>query len=333
MDYTTSEIEVRAPGRHIIRKKFPRVLDANIQEHKQLMQVPYNVSNRFLTPADVERIFALVDMKITIGDLAKYQTAFVHKSYLLETIQEIPEEDDEEDTEESHKSHLEKCVEILQKSKELDADFDWRTMMPLQERSGETNEFLGDAVCGLSVAAYLKSRYPDEDEGFLTRLRTRLVCGSKLGEFAEKLGLPCHMVISRYIERVNNGRSNYKILEDVFESFVGSMFEDTGYDFRVCHQFVTRVMEKYADIVDLIANDTNYKDQLLRYYQQSYAGAFPVYKELSVTNDADGKIYEMSVLSPDGTQVISTASARKKRVSEQYASRIALIKFGVIKDE
>ena len=201
MDYTTSEIEVKAPGRHIIRKKFPRVLDANIQDHKQLMQVPYNASNRFLTPADVERIFALVDMKVPIDDLAKYQTAFVHKSYLLETIQEIPEED-EEDAEESQKSHLEQCVAILQRTKELDADFDWRDMMHLQERSGETNEFLGDAVCGLSVAAYLKSRYPDEDEGFLTRLRTRLVCGSKLGEFAEKLGLPGHMVISRYIERV-----------------------------------------------------------------------------------------------------------------------------------
>lgn len=201
-------------------------------------------------------------------------------------------------------------------------------MMPLQERSGETSEFLGDAVCGLSVAAYLKSRYPDEDEGFLTMLRTRLVCGSKLGEFAEKLGLPQHMVISRYIEKVNNGRSKYKILEDVFESFVGSMFEDTGYDFYVVHRFITRVMEKFADIVNLIANDTNYKDQLLRYYQQSYAGAFPVYKELSVTNDADGKIYEMSVLSPDGSQVIATGKSHKKRVSEQYASRVALVKYG-----
>ena len=332
MEYTTSEIEVKAPGRNIIRKKFPRVLDANVQEHKQLMQVPYNASNRYLTPADVERIFALVDMRVSISDLAKYQTAFVHKSYLLETTQDIPEEDEEEDTEESHESHLEKCVGILQKTKELGSDYDWHDMMPLQERSGETSEFLGDAVCGLSVAAYLKSRYPAEDEGFLTRLRTRLVCGSKLGEFAEKLGLPNHMVISRYIEKVNNGRSNYKILEDVFESFVGSMFEDTGYDFRICHQFVTRVMEKYADIVDLIANDTNYKDQLLRYYQQSYAGAFPVYKELSVTNDADGKIYEMSVLSPDGSQVVATASARKKRFSEQIASRAALVKFGVIKE-
>ena len=140
------------------------------------------------------------------------------------------------------------------------------------------------------------------------------------------------MAISRYIEKVNNGRSNFKILEDVFESFVGSMFEDTAYDFRICHQFVTRVMEKYADIVDLIANDTNYKDQLLRYYQQSYAGAFPVYKELSVTSDADGKVYEMSVLSPDGSRVVSTASARKKRQSEQMASKRALVAYGVLQE-
>lgn len=332
MDYTTSEITVQAPGRNIIRKKFPKILDVNMQENKQLVQVPYNPSNRFLTAADVEKIFKLINMKVNIVDLSKYQTAFVHRSYLLDTVQELPE-DDEEDNSDNHKTHLEKGVEILRQIGEVDADFDWRTIMPLQERSGETNEFLGDAVCGLSVAAYLKSRYPEEDEGFLTRLRTRLVCGSKLGEFAEKLGLPNHMVISRYIEKANNGRANYKILEDVFESFVGSMFEDTGYDFRLCHEFVTRVMEKYADIVDLIANDTNYKDQLLRYYQQSYAGAFPVYKELSVTNDADGKIYEMSVLSPDGSQVVSVFSGRKKRAAEQGASRMALVKYGVIKEE
>ena len=60
MDYTTSEITVQAPGRNIIRKKFPKILDVNMQENKQLVQVPYNPSNRFLTAADVEKIFKLV---------------------------------------------------------------------------------------------------------------------------------------------------------------------------------------------------------------------------------------------------------------------------------
>ena len=64
----------------------------------------------------------------------------------------------------------------------------------------------------------------------MTRLRTRLVCGSRLGEFAEKLGLQEFAVKSKYVEQVNNGRKNHKILEDIFEAFIGAMFEDNAVD-------------------------------------------------------------------------------------------------------
>ena len=247
----------------------------------------------------------------------------------------------------------------------LDEVSDHDGVMPLQMHSGERLEYLGDAVCGLSVADYLYHRYPDEDEGFMTRLRTRIVCGSRLGEFAEKLGLQHFAVISRYVEAINNGRKNYKVLEDIFEAFVGAMFEDNaareatgraadtpaasklfkdcarldrtmfdanvkGSSFAVCNEFMHRVLEKYIDFADLIANDTNHKDQLLRYYQQHFEGRFPIYKQISCDVQNNVKTYTMGVLSPDGKQVVGVGASKKKRNAEQGASLHALRHYGVI---
>src|SRR5207253_10471206 len=113
--------------------------------------------------------------------------------------------------------------------------------------SSERLEYLGDSLCGASVGSYLYHRFPDEDEGFLTKLRTKLVCGTRLGEFAEKLGLQEFAIISRYVEQCNNGRRNFKILEDVFESLVGALFEDNNQSFDVCNRFMVAVVEKYID--------------------------------------------------------------------------------------
>ena len=97
--------------------------------------------------------------------------------------------------------------------------------MPLQENSNERLEFLGDSILNLTVARYVFDRYPDDNEGFLTNMRTKLVNGKMLAFLGEKIGLQNHVVISKQIES-NRGRSNKNVLEDAFEALIGAIFLD-----------------------------------------------------------------------------------------------------------
>lgn len=324
-----AEIHFRARGKDIIRKKVPRNGDAGLQEHRHLAALPYNLSNKLITEPDVRAIFARLGVDIPVRDLSIYQLAFVHRSYLREALQ-APGLDDTSDL--TPEEERDACIPLLVSEGYLRPGHDATGLMPLREESSERLEYLGDAVCGLSVASYLYHRYPDQDEGFMTRLRTRIVCGSKLGEFADKLGLAEFAIISRYVEIVNTGRSNYKVLEDVFEAFIGAVFEDNDRDFAVCDRLLVKILETYVDFSDTIRCNNNFKDELLQAYQKYFDGAFPRYKEIDVETVNGVKIYTVGVLSPDGKQVVATARHPRKRSGEQAASARALEFFGWIED-
>ena len=91
------------------------------------------------------------------------------------------------------------------------------------------------------------------------------------------------------------------------------------------------MVERYADLVDMIAHENNHKDTLLRFFQKHFNGAFPVYKEIAVDVDQNGiKTYTCGVISADNPDhVIATGTDRKKRTAEQECSRKALEYFGV----
>ncbi len=116
--------------------------------------------------------------------------------------------------------------------------------LPLQEESYERLEFLGDAVLGLVTAAYLHERYDTENEGFLTRVRTKLVNGATLAGFALSLGLDKLIIMSRQIEDAG-GRQNKNILEDCFEAFIGALYVDQGY--QAASRWVVAFLEDTID--------------------------------------------------------------------------------------
>ena len=75
------------------------------------------------------------------------------------------------------------------------------------------------------VANYLYSRFPDQNEGFLSKIRTKLVNGKMLGYLSDKIGFPKFAIISKQVDD-SNGRNNYKIMEDIFEAFIGALYLD-----------------------------------------------------------------------------------------------------------
>jgi ribonuclease-3 len=208
--------------------------------------------------------------------------------------------------------------------------------MPLCVADNEQIEFVGDSLLGCVIALYLQERYPDQDEGFLTRLRTRLVNNKQLGEIAQKIGFQNWIIVSRHQEEVCNGRRNLRILGSMLEAWVGAMYLDIceqnpGAAFSRVKNWLINLFETQVDFVSLIAEDNNFKDQLLKYYQATYHTP-PRYKEVSVEGPIHDRTFTMGVLSPEG-EVIATASARNKKVAEQEASRRALIAFGILEED
>ena len=82
-------------------------------------------------------------------------------------------------------------------------------------------EFLGDSILGSVISSYLYERFHSihkQNEGFLTKLKIRLVCGVNLTQLSKCLKLQKFLIISDQIEKSSQGRQNDNILEDVFEA-------------------------------------------------------------------------------------------------------------------
>ena len=134
------------------------------------------------------------------------------------------------------------------------------------------------------------------------------------------MNLSRYLIISKHIEENCSGRSNKNILEDVLESFIGALYLDKGYEYT--ETFIINVIETYCDFTEIILKDTNYKDQISRYFQQTF-NIYPKYKTEKYEN-----IFRSSIF--NGETLIKTGSGESKKKAEQDVSKKALIHFNVI---
>lgn len=126
----------------------------------------------------------------------------------------------------------------------------------------ERLEFLGDAVLGAIVAELLYKFFPNKDEGFLTRVRSKVVSRESLNELAINMGLDKAVVAKSDISR------NKHIYGDVFEAFIGAMFLDQG--FVNTKRFIEKfIFPNFFNIKDLVTVDTNYKSRLIEWGQKN----------------------------------------------------------------
>lgn len=284
-----------------------------MNDDKQINNLnPYNPKNKPISKKDIYNIVKKCGIKkFNINNLSIYQKAFTHKSYVLGKV----------------KNYLEKNNIDFNSLERPDGT------MKLQNDSNERLEFLGDAIISSVIVSYLYRRYYDANEGFMTKLKTRLVRTEALGKFALAIGLDRYLVISDYVESKCDGRKNIRILEDLFESFIGALFLDQsdnikpegllygpGYSF--CETFIIKLIEKLVDFEDLIMNDENYKDILLRYFQQHY-GKPPNYIQLSESGPTNNRSFTMGVNDINGN-IIGKATDVTKKKAEQLASKNAL---------
>jgi ribonuclease-3 len=265
---------------------------------------PWNPRNREIQLDNVHRILRKYGWKGRLRSLTLFQQACTHKSYV--------------DRPDLWAEHSENGEPMVMAEKPVNC-------LPLLRADNEELEFLGDSVLGCIVATYLAERYPGQGEGFLTRLRTRIVNNKMLGHLAKEVGLGPWAVLSRHVEDVCDGRNNLRILGSLLEAWIGALYkqeDQVGRGYQVCYDWVTSLIERHVDFVQLITEDTNYKDQLLRWFQATYHQP-PRYKEVEVVGPPHDRTFTMGVLDPSGA-VIATSTARNKKVAEQEASRLAL---------
>ena len=159
------------------------------------------------------------------------------------------------------------------------------------------------------TAEYLYKRFEGEDEGFMTKIKTRIVNGEQLCYLATQLGMNPHLIISKHIEDNCSGRENQHILEDVLEAFIGALYLDT-HDYQVIQTFVFNLIECHLDLPEIILNDTNYKDQILRYFQHNFK-LYPTYRHIDrVDTDAE---FQCEILKEDQVICLGTGKTKKKQ--------------------
>lgn len=184
--------------------------------------------------------------------------------------------------------------------------------------SNERLEFLGDAVLGVAVAEKLYFAYPDQDEGFLTRTRAKLVNGPTLADFARAVGLPRMLLVSAGMD-TQQGRDNPTILADAFEAIIGAVYLDLG--FGAAREFVFRILEEHVDLAEVAEQRNNFKSLLLEFVQGEGRGQ-PVYQVVAEEGPSHDRRFTIDVLI-EGEPLGRGFAASKKR-AEQEAAQQAL---------
>lgn len=185
-------------------------------------------------------------------------------------------------------------------------------------RSNERLEFLGDAFLDLIVSEDLYHRFPEKDEGELTRLRARLVSERPLATSARRMNLGTHLLMSENAAR-REGRNNPSILADAFEALVGAIYLDRGGE--AARTFVQERMLDAFDLAEVAARDENYKSQLLE-RMQAEGRPQPTYRVVHEEGPSHDKLFTVEVRVGDTSYQQGTAGSKQE--AEQEAARRTL---------
>jgi ribonuclease III len=185
-------------------------------------------------------------------------------------------------------------------------------------QNNERLEYLGDAVLGTIVAEYLFQKYPSSDEGFLTKMRSKIVKRQSLDEIADNMGLDI------FLQEYNVTRLSRSMLGNALEALVGAVYVDCGYK-RTRDYVIKKILRQHLNIQELETYDDNYKSQLLEWCQKN--GKKVDYKVIAKYKADKRDRFKVAVL-VDGEK-LATADDFNKKAAEQMASERALQQLGV----
>ncbi|MEC3906032.1 ribonuclease III [Tamlana sp. 2201CG12-4] len=181
----------------------------------------------------------------------------------------------------------------------------------------ERLEFLGDAMLSSVIASHLYQEVPGGDEGYLTKMRSKIVSREHLNELGKDLKL-----IDLVQSKIPSGQFGDNIHGNLFEALIGAIFLDKGY--KYCEKFIyKKVIIPYVDIETLEGKVISYKSLLIEWCQkEKKTFGYNVYED---TGNDDVKHFSVK-LSIDN-KVIAKARATSKKKAEEKASKRAFFAF------
>lgn len=128
--------------------------------------------------------------------------------------------------------------------------------------SNERLEYLGDSILSTVVAEYLFQKYPNSNEGFLTKMRSKIVKRKTLNRIADDMG------IDVVLQDNNDTRLSESMKGNALEALVGAIYLEKGYN-PTKAIIVNSILRRHLDIENLEEVDDNYKSQLLEFCQKN----------------------------------------------------------------
>ncbi len=183
-------------------------------------------------------------------------------------------------------------------------------------KNNETLEFVGDSVLSTIIAEILYHKYPRENEGMLTEMRSKIVNRKSLNQIGSKMGL------SELI-RVPKGqkvRRNSHTIGNVLEAVIGAIFIDRGY--KAARQFINnKIVSTHLNIDGLVNTIHSHKNLLLNWAAQQNR---PVdFKDKTIDSPGEKRHFEVAVYDQAG-KILGKAKAPSKKEASQLASKAAI---------
>ena len=196
------------------------------------------------------------------------------------------------------------------------------TTVEFGEGTSTAHVQIAAAVLGTIVAEYLFKKYPNSNEGFLTKMRSKIVKRKSLNKIGDKMGLD--MLLSEY----NQTRLSRSMLGNAVEALVGAVYLERGYT-GTKRFVVNKILRGYVDVHELESFDDNYKSQLLEWCQKN--GQTVSYKLLARYKFEKRDRFKVAVL-VNGER-LATADDFNKKSAEQTASEKAMVALGILEPD
>lgn len=175
----------------------------------------------------------------------------------------------------------------------------------------ERLEFLGDAMLGSIIAAFLFKMAPDGDEGYLTQMRSKIVSRKQLNS----LGIELNLI--RFVKsNISSNRIGQNIHGNIFEALVGAIYLDRGYGF--CDEFIQKkVIDRFIDLPALENKIASYKGLIIEWCQKTKKTLdFETFED-----SGNESIRHYSVRLKINGKIVAKGRATSKKKAEEIASR------------
>jgi ribonuclease-3 len=189
--------------------------------------------------------------------------------------------------------------------------------------NNERLEYLGDSILDAILSDFLFEKFPDANEGFMTKIRARIVNREVLNQLSVAMGID-KIVVSN----ISSNHTTRNLFGDAFEALIGAVFLDKGFK-KTKKLFIKKVLNKYLDLTEIVNTDTDYKSLVFEWVQKNKANLIFTYNE---EYDFNLKKSVFSTTLFINKEEFARGQGTSKKEAEQEASSLAWEKIKDISD-